>query len=101
MLATLLAWLYITFLCWTWGIIFLQLTGKVTKDKIVLPHFSIICIIGLATITIIAGLLSLVIPLGEWWVQFLFIIPGLATFFIKDIPYFFSSIKQEFGTLHF
>ena len=100
MLATLLAWIYISFLCWTWGILLLQLTRRITKTELVLPHFSIICITGLAGITIFAGVLSLFIPLGGWWVQFLFIIPGLAVFFIKNVPYFFSSLKKEFSLLH-
>ena len=100
MFATLLAWLYITFLCWTWGVLFFQLANKTTGNKIILPHISIICITGLSIITIIAGILSLFIPLGQWWVQFVFIIPVLLAFFIKDIPYFFSHFKKEFSLLH-
>lgn len=100
MLTTLLAWLYITFLCWTWGILVFYFVQRATKDKWPLPHFSIICITGLSAITIVAGILSLLIPLGPWWVQFLFILPGLSVFFLKDIPYFFSSLKRQFASLH-
>ena len=100
MLATLLAWLYISFLCWTWGILFLQLTKRITRTEMLFPHFSIISIIGLSIITILAGILSLFIPLGDWWVQFILIIPALLIFFIKNVPYFFSSLKKEFSSLH-
>jgi len=100
MLTTLLAWIYISFLCWTWGVLFLQII-RVEKNDLHLPHFSIICIIGLATITVIAGALSLFIPLGEWWVQFLFIIPCLVLFFKKDSPAFFAVLKKELQDLHF
>lgn len=100
MLATLLAWLYISFLCWSWGNLFLQLVKRITRNEMLLPHFSITCIIGLSVITIIAGLLSLFIPLGDWWVQFIFIIPVLLIFFIKNIPWFFALLKKEFSALH-
>lgn len=100
MLAILFAWLYISFLCWTWGVLFLQLIKQVTGREMNVPHFSIVCLTGLSAITVIAGLLSLFIPLGEWWAQFLFIIPALLIFFIKNIPYFFSSLKKEFSWLH-
>src|SRR5580765_4084208 len=100
MLTTLLAWIYITFLCWTWGILFLQMI-RVAKTDLHLPHFSIICISGLSAITVIASVLSLFIPLGEWWVQFLFIIPCLFLFFKKGSPAFFAALKKEFQYLHF
>ena len=100
MLATLLAWLYISFLCWTWGVLFLVLVRKITKTELLFPLFSIICITGLSIITIFAGILSLFMPLGHWWVQFLFIVPALAVFFINNVPYFFSSLKKEFSLLH-
>jgi hypothetical protein len=100
MLATLLAWLYISFLCWTWGILFLQLTKRITRTEMLFPHFSIISIIGLSIVTILAGILSLFMPIGDWWVQFIFIIPVLLIFFIKNVPYFFSSLKKEFSSLH-
>jgi hypothetical protein len=100
MLTTLLAWIYISFLSWTWGILFLQLI-KVIKTDSHLPHFSIICISGLSAITVIAGILSLFIPLGEWWVQFFFIIPCLVMFFKKDSPAFFAVLKKEIQELDF
>ena len=100
MLTTLLAWIFITFLCWTWGVLFLKMI-RVAKTDLHLPHFSIICITGLSVITVFASILSLFIPLGEWWVQFLFIFPCLALFFKKDSPLFFSALKKELQDLHF
>ena len=101
MITTLLAWIYISFLSWMWGILFLQFIKKITRNKLQLPHFSIICITGLSAITVIAATLSLFIPLGEWWVQFLFIIPCLVFFFKKDSPTFFAALKKELQDLHF
>ncbi|HET9746490.1 MAG TPA: hypothetical protein VFP97_12305 [Chitinophagaceae bacterium] len=100
MLATLLAWLYISFLCWAWGILFLQLVRKTTKEASLFPHFSIVCLIGLSVITIIASTLSLFMPLGDWWIQFMFIIPASLIFFVKNVPYFFSSLRKELSLLH-
>lgn len=101
MLTILLAWIYISFLSWIWGILFLQFIKKIEKSDLQFPHFSIICITGLSVITVIAGILSLFIPLGEWWVQFLFIIPCLVLFFKKDSPAFFVALKKELKDLHF
>ena len=101
MLTTLLAWIYISFLSWRWGILFLQFIKKTTRNELQLPHFSIICITGLSAITVIAAILSLFIPLGGWWVQFLFIIPCLVLFFKKDSPAFFAALKKELEYLHF
>ena len=101
MLITLLVWIYISFLSWMWGILFLQFIKKIIKSELQDPHFSIICITGLSAITVIAATLSLFIPLGEWWVQFLFIIPCLVLFFKKDSPAFFTALKKELQELHF
>jgi hypothetical protein len=84
-----------------WGILFLQFIKKTTRNELQLPHFSIICITGLSAITVIAAILSLFIPLGGWWVQFLFIIPCLVLFFKKDSPAFFAALKKELEDLHF
>jgi hypothetical protein len=84
-----------------WGIFFLQFIKKITKSELQLPRFSIICITGLSVITVIAGILSLLIPLGEWWIQFLFIIPCLVLFFKNDSPAFFAALKKELQDLHF
>jgi len=99
MLTTLLAWIYISFLCWIWGVFCLQLIKRLTKNELLLPHFSIICITGLSAITVIAGILSLIIPLGEWWVQLFFIAPCVLLFFKKS-QYFFESFKDQLSTLN-
>src|SRR6187397_892287 len=101
MLTTLLAWIYISFLSWMWGILFLQFIKKITGNELQFLHFSLICISGLSVITVIAGILSLFIPLGGWWVQFLFILPCLILFFKKDSPAFLAALKKEFQGLHF
>lgn len=101
MLAILLAWIYISFLSWVWGVLFLQFIKKLFKNELQLPHFTIICITGLSAITVIAAILSLFIPLGKWWVQFLFIIPCIVLLLKKDSPAFFGALKKEFRALHF
>jgi len=100
MLTTLLAWIYISFLCWMWGILVLRLINKTTKNELRFPHFGIICLAGLSAITVFASILSLMIPLGTWWVQFLFIVPCLVLFFKQDSPSFFAALKNEFQSLH-
>lgn len=83
-----------------WGILFLQFIKKITGKELQLPHFSLICVSGLSVITVIAGILSLFIPLGGWWVQFLFILPCLILFFKKGSPAFFAALKKEFQYLN-
>jgi len=100
MVTTLLAWIYISFLSWMWGLLFLQFLKKITRNELQFPHVSIVCIIGLSVITVIAGFLSLLIPLGDWWVQFLFILPCLILFFKRNSPAFLSALKKEFQDLH-
>jgi hypothetical protein len=100
MLTTLLAWIYITLLCWIWGELFFLSGKKVTKVDLKLPHFSVVCITGLAVITIIAGILSLFIPLGSWWVHLLFLAPCIILFLKKDSRYFFNTLKEEFLNVH-
>ena len=100
MLATLLVWIYITFLCWIWGFFSLRLIQKISNHELQVPHFSFICLAGLSVITIVAGLLSLFIPLGNWWAQIIFILPGFVLFFRNDLDVFFSSLKKEFSALH-
>lgn len=100
MLTTLLASIYITILCWIWGILFLQSIKAITKTGLQLPPFSIVCITGLSAITIVAGILSLFIPLGEWWAQLLFIAPCLLLL-RKNPGQFFASPKKEFSSFHF
>ena len=100
MLTTFLSWIYITFLCWTWGKLFLLSVRKITNVHLQPLHFSVICITGLSVITIIAGILSLIIPLNSWWVQLLFIAPCLVLFLKKDPQYFLTALKKELLNFH-
>lgn len=100
MLTTLLAWIYITLLCWMWGRLFLLSLKTIIQADFPASHFSIICVTGLASITIIAGILSLFVPLGSWWVQLLFIAPCLILFLKNDSRYSFNSLKTEFLNVH-
>ena len=100
MLTTLLAWIYITFLCWIWGKLFFLSVKKMIQADLQVPHLSITCITGLAAITIIAGILSLMIPLGSWWVQLLFIAPCLILFSRRNPQHFFAGAKKEFQNFH-
>ncbi len=99
MLFTLLAWIYISFLCWTWGILFLSLIKRITNVELASPHFSITCITGLSFITIVAATFSLFIPLGGWWVQILLIIPCLFHFLNKRGSLNLKALKTEWTSL--
>ena len=101
MLTTFLSWIYITFLCWTWGKLFLLSVRKITNVHLQPLHFSVICITGLSVITIIAGILSLIIPLNSWWVQLLFIAPCLVLFLKKRSSIFSYCLKKRITKLSF
>lgn len=66
---------YITFLCLVWGVILVRLLAK--NMDAVSPHFSILCLFGFSAITIVAGILSLFIPLGGWIPQLIILTPAL------------------------
>src|SRR5258706_2999726 len=102
MLVTLLAWIFISFLCWAWGILLLrQLKIFFRDDQFVFPDFIIICLAGLAVVTVMAGILSLFIPLGSWQARLLlFIIPCFLLFFQKHRPGFFAQGKNQVSGLH-
>ncbi len=101
MLVTLLAWIFITFLCWTWGGLLLEWLKIIFRDNtFILPHFSIICLAGFAAITVIAGILSLLMPLGGWQALLLISSPCLLLFFRKGNRGFYSRLKNQFTDLH-
>ena len=102
MLTTLLAWIYISFLSWMWGILFLQFIKKIIKSELQVSRISALFVLPVfPPLQLLQATLSLFIPLGEWWVQFLFIIPCLVLFFKKDSPAFFAALKKELQDLHF
>ncbi|HYM93214.1 MAG TPA: hypothetical protein VET23_03690 [Chitinophagaceae bacterium] len=101
MLITLLACFYITLICRGWGLLVLQSLKKKFKDETFsLPHFSIVCFVGLAAITVFAGFLSLLMPLGGWLAQVLIIIPGLFLFFRNRQSSLFLKLKKYLNELH-
>ncbi len=78
MIATLLVWIYILVLSYSWGTIFLNLTYKRHLDDHQHNiHFSIVCLAGISIIGTICGILSLVMPLGNWFVHLLVLLPCL------------------------
>ncbi len=100
MLITLLAWIYLTLLCYTWGLLLLSLTNKFTKEKMDQPEFSFVCLLGLICITTIASLLSLFLPTGSLIVQLIVLIPAIIYFItgkmvlrIKNEIDLFASLK--------
>jgi hypothetical protein len=94
MLITLLAWFYISFLCWIWGITVLNLFKRVTGNEIVIPHFGLICLTGLSGITIVAGFLSLFFPLGSLWTDLILLTPLLHILLSKKRNEYFISQKK-------
>ena len=101
MLVTLLAWIYISLLCFAWGTLLLQSVKIILKDRFFLfPHFSIICLVGLMAITVFAGILSLFMPLGGWQAHVIVICPCLVLFFQKQKPDFFPQLINQFKFLH-
>jgi len=78
MLFILIAWIYISLLCWIWGYalisLFIRIAGNTQK---LIPGFCIICFTGLSAIAVISGLLSLVMPLGNIAAQFVLLVPAL------------------------
>src|SRR5215203_3176500 len=64
MAVTILAWIYITFICWSWGDLTISLLkgNAIQKDHFSVP---IVCMAGLSVITVICGYLSLFLALGN------------------------------------
>ena len=84
MIATIIACCYITFLCFTWGTACTRLLRKIDGEREL--HFSIVCLCGLALITVFASMLSLFIPLGTWQAQLIFLLPSLLIIRYIRIP---------------
>jgi hypothetical protein len=101
MLITLLAWLYISFLCGLWGTNILHLIKRITGNKQEPDlHFSVICLLGLAGITIFASILSLFIPLGTWLAQVMILLPCIFFLFYKTEKNLFSDLRRQFNSFH-
>lgn len=93
MLVILLACLYITFICWTWGdmclALFSRMAGQNTYQH--LP-FSFTCMLGMILLTTIAGILSLFLALNNaaFHIALLSI-----TFFLQFRNKTFSRLREE------
>lgn len=92
MLITLLAWVYISFVCYAWGRLFLQLMSR--NNHPLSYGFSITCFIGLAITGSLAQIISLFTGLGSIAVQLIFLVPAVAAgLFAKQRWPFFIKMK--------
>ena len=81
---TLVAWAYISFLCYNWGQMFLKLLTRLfTSGTQVRLDFSIVCLIGLAVIGTVAQCFSLITGLGTAVIQLVFLLPALLSFLLS------------------
>lgn len=92
MLATLLAWLYISFVCWSWGSLAFQIINKTASEKNTLFDFSFVCLTGLVLITGIVSLLSIFFAIGDTWVQLIILVPALFIVFRRKS---YTLLKNE------
>lgn len=100
MLLTIPAWIIITWICWSWGMLLIGSLKRFFKDELfTFPSFSIITIIGFAAVTAIAGVLSLWMPLGQWPAFFIVIVPCFLVYFQKPGVTFFKQINNLVGGL--
>ncbi|MGZ8559808.1 MAG: LIC_10190 family membrane protein [Chitinophagaceae bacterium] len=82
MLLILLACFYITLICFTWGVCLYELLKNfVNKEQTEARDFSITCLLGLSGIIILAGVLSLVMPLGGLGAQLIILLPCVILIF--------------------
>lgn len=100
MLITLLAWIYISLLCWAWGVVLLNVFKKITGEEVLKIHFSFICLTGLSAVTIVAAVLSIFIALGNPLIGLLlFIIPFLIIIATKNGKQLYA-LKKIFSAYH-
>jgi hypothetical protein len=98
MVQILIAWIYITAISWAWGYLLMKLFKVVLKQtEPFLPIFSITCFAGLSLLAVIAGFLSLVIPLGGIIVQLIILAPVIIVALSdKTMPAIFYLQLQSF-----
>lgn len=81
MITTVLAWIYITFLCWVWGrLTYTSFIALFKQQQPRSPHFSFVCLAGFASITVFSAILSIFMPLGGWVMQLILIFPVVLLF---------------------
>jgi len=101
MLITLLAWIYITLICWLWGMLIIHSLKRFTNEhEYILPHFSILCVLGLAGITCFGGILSLFIPLGGWLAHLIILTPSFLFFLKNPRLLVFRELKKQLTGLN-
>lgn len=84
MLISILAIIYISFICWTWGSSTLYIFNY-TKPYNILHSFGITCFIGLIVITILGLWTSLFLPLGKYYLHFFLLAPIFIIFYNKHV----------------
>jgi len=90
MLITLLAWMYISFLCHAWGVLSIKILSKIAGNQARHAYgFSITCLVGLAAIAAVAQVISLCTGLSSLPIQVLFFIPAVYVLFLYEKPRLF------------
>jgi hypothetical protein len=85
MIFSLLACIYITAVCWSWGMLLTFCVRTLMKGEALLAlDFAITCFCGLALISVTAGFLSLLLPLGGLLPQLLFLLPAVSIFLRRE-----------------
>lgn len=96
MLFLILASIYISCFSWAWGLlIFSSLKKTSGYDSDTFPHFSIVCLTGLAALTVVAASLSLFMPLGGWEAQLIVILPGILFILQRNRHLFITELKKS------
>ena len=83
MLQIFLAIVYISLLCWTYGYATVQLFRNTVKaQEAAWPSFPVVCITGLSSIAVMAGIASLFIPLGGLALHLVMLTAGVGYWFM-------------------
>ena len=101
MIFSLLACIYITAVCWSWGMLLTVCIRRLVKEEAVVKlDFAITCFCGLAAISVMAGFLSLFLPLGGLLPQLIFFLPALSIFFRRETrEHLVRQVSGSFSTL--
>lgn len=101
MIFSLLACIYITAVCWSWGMLLTFCIRRLVKNETLVElDFAITCFCGLAAISVSAGFLSLLLPLGGLLPQLIFFLPGISIFFRRETrEHLARQVAGSFSTL--
>lgn len=101
MLITFFLCLFITALCWTWGLLTIDCLNKTLRNNNDTQlHFSITCFVGLAAVTTFSSVLSLFMPLGDFFALLLITLPCIFVFFLKSFKQQIKNLKAFFFNIH-